>query len=43
LGDETVDGIGTGVDPDTGALLLEPDIGPQISIDSGEVVRCRVR
>jgi BirA family biotin operon repressor/biotin-[acetyl-CoA-carboxylase] ligase len=43
LGNETVDGIGTGVDPDTGALLLEPDIGPQISIDSGEVVRCRVR
>jgi BirA family biotin operon repressor/biotin-[acetyl-CoA-carboxylase] ligase len=43
LGDETVSGMGTGVDPETGALLLEPETGPQISIDSGEVVRCRVR
>jgi BirA family biotin operon repressor/biotin-[acetyl-CoA-carboxylase] ligase len=43
LGNETVDGIGAGVDPETGALLLEPDIGPQLSIDSGDVVRCRVR
>jgi BirA family biotin operon repressor/biotin-[acetyl-CoA-carboxylase] ligase len=43
LGDETLSGIGTGVDPDTGALLLEPEIGPQISIDSGEVLRCRTR
>jgi len=43
LGDETVSGISPGVDPDTGALLVEPDVGPLMSIDSGEVVRCRVR
>jgi BirA family biotin operon repressor/biotin-[acetyl-CoA-carboxylase] ligase len=38
----TVRGVGTGVDPDTGALLLETPDGSPIVIATGEVVRCRV-
>ena len=39
--DGLVRGIATGVDPDTGALLVETD-GSEVSVDTGEVVRCRV-
>jgi BirA family biotin operon repressor/biotin-[acetyl-CoA-carboxylase] ligase len=42
LPDDTLAGIATGVDPETGALLVESD-GRNVSVDSGEVVRCRVR
>jgi BirA family biotin operon repressor/biotin-[acetyl-CoA-carboxylase] ligase len=42
VGDDTVTGKGTGVDPESGALLVRPEIGQQVSIDSGEVIRCRV-
>lgn len=42
-GDRTVTGEGTGVDPDSGALLVRPEGGSTAeSIDSGEVIRCRV-
>jgi BirA family transcriptional regulator, biotin operon repressor / biotin---[acetyl-CoA-carboxylase] ligase len=40
-GDASLTGLASGVDPDSGALLLERDGGRQ-AIDSGEVVRCRV-
>lgn len=43
LGSETLSGTATGVDPDTGALLLDAEDGAQLAIDSGEVIRCRVR
>jgi BirA family biotin operon repressor/biotin-[acetyl-CoA-carboxylase] ligase len=42
LGDETVRGTATGVDPETGALLVRDDNGRSQSIDSGEVIRCRL-
>jgi BirA family biotin operon repressor/biotin-[acetyl-CoA-carboxylase] ligase len=42
-GGETIGGTATGVDPDTGALLISGDDGKSHSIDSGEVVRARVR
>jgi BirA family transcriptional regulator, biotin operon repressor / biotin---[acetyl-CoA-carboxylase] ligase len=42
VGDGSVSGKGVGVDPESGALLVQPDLGHQISIDSGEVIRCRV-
>jgi len=42
VGDETVTGKGTGVDPESGALLVQPDIGKPVAIGSGEVIRCRV-
>jgi len=41
-GNEGVTGGGAGVDPDTGALLIRPDGGELVAVDSGEVVRCRV-
>lgn len=41
LGGRRVDGRATGVDTETGALLLESD-GQRLVIDSGEVTRCRV-
>lgn len=41
LGDGRIEGRATGVDPLTGALLVEVD-GRPTAIDSGEVVRCRV-
>lgn len=43
LGDATLSGTATGVDPESGALMLRGDAGPGIQVDSGEVVRCRVR
>ena len=39
---ESVFGMGTGVDPESGALLLSPDGKTELKIDSGEVTRCRV-
>ncbi len=42
VGDESIGGRATGVDPESGALLLAADDGRMLSIDSGEVVRCRV-
>jgi BirA family biotin operon repressor/biotin-[acetyl-CoA-carboxylase] ligase len=41
LGERLVEGRARGVDPASGALLLEQD-GRTTSVDSGEVVRCRV-
>lgn len=41
-GSETVTGVGTGVDPESGALLVRDQSGGAETIDSGEVVRCRV-
>ncbi|MGI8929059.1 MAG: biotin--[acetyl-CoA-carboxylase] ligase [Candidatus Limnocylindrales bacterium] len=43
LGDDTLSGKATGVDPDSGALLLRGEDGADVRVDSGEVVRCRVR
>ncbi len=43
LGGETVSGVATGVDPETGALLLDAEGGAAMSVDSGEVIRCRIR
>jgi BirA family transcriptional regulator, biotin operon repressor / biotin---[acetyl-CoA-carboxylase] ligase len=40
-GDETVDGLGVGVDPVSGALLVERD-GVIRAFDSAEVLRCRI-
>lgn len=42
VGGTTIGGTATGVDPESGALLLATDRGRQMAIDSGEVVRCRV-
>jgi BirA family biotin operon repressor/biotin-[acetyl-CoA-carboxylase] ligase len=42
MGDDTVTGKGAGVDPETGALLVQPELGVLTAIDSGEVIRCRV-
>jgi BirA family biotin operon repressor/biotin-[acetyl-CoA-carboxylase] ligase len=39
---ESIGGIATGIDPETGALLLSGDDGRSLEVDSGEVVRCRV-
>jgi BirA family biotin operon repressor/biotin-[acetyl-CoA-carboxylase] ligase len=39
---ESILGTGAGVDPESGALLLEVSGGGQRTIDSGEVVRCRL-
>jgi BirA family biotin operon repressor/biotin-[acetyl-CoA-carboxylase] ligase len=38
----TVTGVGVGVDPDSGALLLESVDGSTIAVATGEVIRCRV-
>ena len=38
----SVDGRGLGVDPETGALLMVDQDGKRLSVDSGEVIRCRV-
>jgi BirA family transcriptional regulator, biotin operon repressor / biotin---[acetyl-CoA-carboxylase] ligase len=43
VGGETLSGTAVGVDPETGALILETDRGMPIKIDSGDVVRFRVR
>jgi BirA family transcriptional regulator, biotin operon repressor / biotin---[acetyl-CoA-carboxylase] ligase len=42
VGNDKVTGKGAGVDPETGALLVQPESGALTSVDSGEVVRCRV-
>jgi BirA family transcriptional regulator, biotin operon repressor / biotin---[acetyl-CoA-carboxylase] ligase len=42
LGGRSVAGVAAGVDPESGALLVEVDGGIQ-PVDSGEVVRCRLR
>lgn len=41
LGGRHLDGVAWGVDPDTGALLVEADDGT-VAVGSGEVVRCRI-
>jgi biotin-(acetyl-CoA carboxylase) ligase len=41
-GGENLTGIGTGVDPETGALRVRSEDGRNVPVDSGEVVRCRV-
>ncbi len=41
-GGENVTGVGAGVHPDTGALLVRADDGRNVAVDSGEVIRCRV-
>ncbi len=41
LGGRIVTGLASGVDPETGALLLGPE-GEQRPIESGDVVRCRI-
>jgi BirA family biotin operon repressor/biotin-[acetyl-CoA-carboxylase] ligase len=41
LGDRRLTGVGRGMDPDSGALLLETAAG-RVSIASGEVIRCRI-
>jgi hypothetical protein len=41
-GSGEVTGRGAGVDPETGALLIQSEHGPLEHIDSGEVIRCRV-
>jgi BirA family biotin operon repressor/biotin-[acetyl-CoA-carboxylase] ligase len=43
VADQTVSGVATGVDPESGALLVKDEDGRALSIDSGEVIRCRVR
>jgi BirA family transcriptional regulator, biotin operon repressor / biotin---[acetyl-CoA-carboxylase] ligase len=40
-GEETLSGRATGVDPDSGALVLDRR-GEQRRLDSGEVIRCRL-
>ena len=42
LAAESLQGIATGVDPESGALLVEAEDHTVRSIDSGEVVRCRI-
>lgn len=42
LGGTRVHGTATGVDPESGALLVQTDDGTAMAIDSGEVVRCRI-
>jgi BirA family biotin operon repressor/biotin-[acetyl-CoA-carboxylase] ligase len=41
-GESSVTGKGVGVDPESGALLVQPDFGSIVAVDSGEVIRCRV-
>ncbi len=42
VGGESLLGTGAGVDPESGALLLDVQGGGQRVIDSGEVTRCRM-
>ncbi len=42
MGDRQIAGKATGVDPETGALLVEDEIDGLTAVDSGEVIRCRV-
>jgi BirA family biotin operon repressor/biotin-[acetyl-CoA-carboxylase] ligase len=42
VGGESLLGTGAGVDPESGALLLDVSGGGQRTVDSGEVTRCRL-
>ena len=42
LGENSVSGKATGVDPESGALLVDDEIAGETAVDSGEVIRCRV-
>lgn len=42
IGEKSVAGRGAGVDPESGALLVQPEVGSLMAVDSGEVTRCRV-
>jgi BirA family transcriptional regulator, biotin operon repressor / biotin---[acetyl-CoA-carboxylase] ligase len=42
LAGETVEGSGAGVDPESGALLVDGSDGSTRAVTSGEVVRCRI-
>ncbi|MDQ3554211.1 MAG: biotin--[acetyl-CoA-carboxylase] ligase [Chloroflexota bacterium] len=43
LGGRVVSGLAVGVDPESGALLIEDEAdGSALAIDSGEVLRCRI-
>ena len=42
LGDHTISGKASGVDPESGALLVEDEVDGPTAVDSGEVIRCRV-
>jgi BirA family transcriptional regulator, biotin operon repressor / biotin---[acetyl-CoA-carboxylase] ligase len=42
VGGQSILGRATGVDPESGALLLAPDEKTVLTIDSGEVTRCRI-
>jgi BirA family biotin operon repressor/biotin-[acetyl-CoA-carboxylase] ligase len=41
-GGEVITATGRGDDPESGALLVRDQVGADLAIDSGEVVRCRV-
>lgn len=43
LPDRLLEGIATGVDPDSGALLVRPEASAIQAVDTGDVLRCRVR
>ena len=42
MGETKVAGVGRGVDPESGALLMRTEDGESVAIESGEVIRCRV-
>lgn len=42
LGETAETGVGRGVDPESGALLMRTEDGRDLSVQSGDVVRCRV-
>jgi len=42
VGDGSISGTGAGVDPESGALLVRPDHGEPVALESGEVIRCRL-
>jgi BirA family biotin operon repressor/biotin-[acetyl-CoA-carboxylase] ligase len=43
LTDRLIGGVASGVNPESGALLVRTNDGQVHSVDSGEVVRCRLR
>ena len=42
MGDRSVAGKASGVDPESGALFVEDEVDGLTAVDSGEVIRCRV-
>ena len=42
MGETSVAGTATGVDPESGALLVDDEVTGDTAVDSGEVIRCRV-